>query len=83
MHELGVLCHVVQTVWKIAAANDVKRITYITLEVGESSGYVPYYLNKLFPNALQFVPEMGAPQLKLVSVPGRKLQIKDFGYEAK
>ena len=81
MHELGVLCHVVRTVGKIAAANDVKHITYITLEVGEESGYVPYYLNKLFPNALQFAPQLGTPALKLINVPGKKLQIKDFGYE--
>ncbi len=81
MHELGVLRHVVQTVGKIAAANRVKRVKYITLEVGEESGYVPYYLNKLFPHALQYVPELGMPKLKLIEVPGRKLQIKDFGYE--
>lgn len=82
MHELGVLCHVVQTVRKIAAENNVNRIKHITLEVGNESGYIPYYLNKLFPNALQLVPEIGTPELKLVEVPGRKLQIKDFGYEA-
>ena len=80
MHELGVLCHVVQTVGKAAKQNNIRRVRHITLEVGEDSGYVPYYLRKLFSHALQFVPEIGTPELKLVEVPGERLQIKDFGY---
>lgn len=80
MHELGVLCHVVQTVGKAAKQNNIKHIKYITLEVGETSGYVPHYLNKLFPHALQYVPDLGTPELKLIEVPGNRLQIKEFGY---
>lgn len=80
MHELGVLCHVVRTVERIARENHITRIKYITLEVGDASGYVPYYLDKLFPHALQCCPEIGTPVLKLVNVTGNRLQIKDFGY---
>lgn len=80
MHELGVLCHVVRTVERIAKENRIGKIRYITLEVGDASGYVPYYLHKLFPHALEYCPGIGAPTLKLVNVPGDRLQIKDFGY---
>ena len=80
MHELGVLRHVVMTVAKTAKANNVGEIKYITLEVGDESSYVPHYLEKLFPVALRFYPELGTPELKLIQVKGKKLQIKEFGY---
>ena len=80
MHELGVLRHVVRTVAQVAKENKIDMIKFITLEVGEESSYVPYYLNKLFPIAVQYYPEIGKPELKLVSVPGRGLKIKELGY---
>lgn len=80
MHELGVLRHVVMTVAKSAKENNIDGIKYITLEVGEESSYVPHYLEKLFPVALKFHPELGSPELKIKQVAGTKLQIKEFGY---
>ena len=80
MHELGVLRHVVMTVAKSAKENKIGEIKYITLEVGDESSYVPNYLEKLFPTALKFHPELGTPELKLNMVSGAKLQIKEFGY---
>ena len=80
MHELGVLCQVVKTVGRVAKQNKIKQVKHITLEVGDESGYVPHFLIKLFPAALDLYPEIGAPELKLEIVPGKKLQVKDFGY---
>ena len=80
MHELGVLRYVVKTVAQVAKENKIERIKFITLEVGTESSYVPYYLNKLFPIAIQYYPEIGTPELKLETVPGRGLQIKELGY---
>ena len=80
MHELGVLRHIVKTVAQVAKDNQIDAIKFITLEVGEESSYVPYYLNKLFPIAVQYYPEIGKPELKLAMVPGRGLQIKELGY---
>lgn len=80
MHELGVLCHVVKTVDRAAKQNGIKSVKHITLQVGEDSGYVPHYLTKLFPAALEFCPDLGKPELKIEIVPGNRLQIKDFGY---
>lgn len=80
MHELGVLRHVVMTVAKSAKENNVGEIKYITLEVGDESTYVVEYLEKLFPVAIKFYPEIGKPELKLLHVKGSKLQIKEYGY---
>ena len=80
MHELGVLRYVVKTVAQVAKENKIEQIKFITLEVGTESSYVPYYLNKLFPIAIQYYPEIGTPELKLEQVPGRGLQIKELGY---
>lgn len=80
MHELGVLRHVVMTVAKAAKENNIGEIKHITLEVGDESSYVPHYLEKLFPVALRFHPELGTPELKLEQTGGNKLQIKEFGY---
>lgn len=80
MHELGVLRHIVRTVDKVAEENHIKKVKYITLEVGEESGYLPYFLEKLFPVAVEYAPRIREAKLKLLNVPGRGLQIKDFGY---
>lgn len=80
MHELGVLRYVVKTAAQVAKENKIEQIKFITLEVGTESSYVPYYLNKLFPIAIQYYPEIGTPELKLETVPGRGLQIKELGY---
>lgn len=80
MHELGVLIQAVKTVDQIAKKNKIKKVKHITLEVGEESGYVPVFLTKLFPVAVEHFPVMQDTKLKIEMVPGRKLQIKDLGY---
>ena len=80
MHELGVLRHAIQTVERIARERQIQRIKHITLEVGESSGYVPFYLHKLFPVAAELAEVTRGAELKLVMAPGRGLLIRDIGY---
>lgn len=80
MHELGVLRHAIQTVERIARERQIQRIKHITLEVGESSGYIPFYLQKLFPVAAELADVTRGAQLRLVMTPGRGLLIKDIGY---
>ncbi len=80
MHELGVLTHIVKTVARTAQAHNIRRVKHITLEVGEASGYVPYYLYKLFPVAADQLPLLEGTQLRLETVPGRGLVIRDIGY---
>ena len=40
MHELGVTFYVVRDVKKVAEENNVKKIDYVTLEIGEVSGII-------------------------------------------
>ena len=46
MHELGTIYYVIDTVEKLAAENDLKKVASITLEVGEVSGIIPEYLSR-------------------------------------
>ena len=80
MHELGVLMATVKTVCRIAEQNNINKVKHITLEVGEESGYVPLYLRKLFPVAVDSFPTLREAELKLQMAPGKNLQIKDIGY---
>ena len=45
MHELGTIYYVIDTVEKLVAENDLKKVASITLEVGEVSGIIPEYLS--------------------------------------
>ena len=80
MHELGVLLHTMRTVNRIAEKNDISRVKFITLEVGEESSYLPMFLNKLFPVASSQFEILKDAELKIEMAPGRKLLIKDIGY---
>ena len=80
MHELGVLCHAVKTVSEIAKKNKIKRIKFMTLEVGESSSFVPVFLEKLFPVAIENFPLFKKAELRIQTAPGSGLVIKEIGY---
>ena len=80
MHELGILNHVVRTVARIAKENNIDEIDYITIEVGEASGCVPAFLEKLFPIAIENNSVMKGSKLKIAMAEGKGLSIKDIGY---
>lgn len=81
MHELGVLYQAVRTVSRIAAEHHIQRIKHITLEVGTESTFVPAYLEKLFPLAIDSAPAlMREAQLRLRTAPGKGLTISEIGY---
>ena len=80
MHELGVLHQVVKTVGRIAEENQIRKIKHITLEVGNVSGFVPQYLTKLFPVAVDGSPALKRAKLRIEMVEGRGLSIKEIGY---
>ena len=44
MHELGVVFNVIKTVEQVAAENDVKQVSSVTLQIGEVSTVIPYLL---------------------------------------
>ena len=80
MHELGVLCQAVNRVNRIAEEKQIQRIKHITLEVGETSGYVPAFFEKLFPVAIDRFPVMKDAELRIQMAPGEGLLIREIGY---
>ena len=80
MHELGVLMQVVKTVNRVTEQNQIKKVKHITLEVGKASGFVPRYLTRLFPVAVDAFPVLQSAQLRIDEVPGEGLVIKEIGY---
>ena len=80
MHELGVLRQIVKTVERVPEENRIQRVKHISLEVGETSGFVPLYLTKLFPVATDASPALREAKLKIITVPGEGLVIKEIGY---
>lgn len=80
MHELGVLTHAIKTVEKIADENGIKRIDFITLDVGRESSFVPEYLAKLYPVAIDNYSRFENSTLKINIVDGNGLLIKEIGY---
>ena len=80
MHELGVLRNAVKTVAKVAEENQIPRIKFITLEVGACSSFVPVFFEKLYPAAIDGMPLFEGSQLRLETVPGPSLVIKEIGY---
>lgn len=80
MHELGVLYQTVRTVSRVAEKNRIQRVKHITLEVGTESTYVPAFLEKMFPLAIDREPLMKDAQLRIEMVSGNGLLIKEIGY---
>ncbi len=80
MHELGVLIRAVRAVDSMAEKNNIQKVKHITLEVGEESGFVPLFFEKLFPAAIDKFPRMKEAELRIEKVEGRGLVIKEFGY---
>lgn len=80
MHELGVLRQIVGTVERISAQNSIGAVAYIALEVGCESGFVPAYLHKLFPVATDGHPVLSHTELRVATVSGVGLVIKEIGY---
>ena len=44
MHELGIVFHIIRSVEKVAAENDLEKVSAVVRELGEVSGVVPDYL---------------------------------------
>ena len=80
MHELGVLCQIVKKVNCVAQENKISQVKHITLEVGEASSFVPVFLEKLFPVAVENFPAFQSCVLKIEKTEGKGLVIKDIGY---
>ncbi len=80
MHELGILYHIVKKVYNITIENGISKVKHIALEVGDASGFVPRYLKKLYPIAIDAYPTLKEAELRISIVAGKGLVIKEIGY---
>lgn len=53
MHEMGVVLNIVRSAEQAAAANHVKKIHRLTLQVGELTGVIPGYVHACWPAAIE------------------------------
>lgn len=73
MHEIGVLTEAVNTVERVAKENGVEQVRYITLEVGELTGYVPRFFESYFPVVTEGRPLFRDCELRMRIVKGQAL----------
>ena len=52
----------------------------MTLEIGDDSGFVLVFLEKLFPVAIENFPVMADAELRMEMTTGKGLKIKEIGY---
>ena len=53
MHEMSYMLRLADLAVRRADEQHAKRITKITVDIGETSGVIPYYLQKYLPEAAQ------------------------------
>ena len=73
MHEIGVLTKALRIVEDTAAKNNIKKIGFITLEIGELTGYVPVFFEKYFPMAADDNPLFENTELRMEIIRGEGL----------
>lgn len=53
MHEMSYILKMVNMAAEIAAENNVKAVKRIEIDIGETSGVMPYYMYKYYPDAIK------------------------------
>ena len=70
MHELGIVLNVIDRVEEIAKENNVKKVTKLTLEIGEVSSIVPSYFSDCFEWAKKKTDYMKDTELEMIILEG-------------
>ncbi len=73
MHEISVLQKAVDLAEQTAIDNHIERIAFLTLEVGELSGYLPVFFYKYFPIVTENRPVFEGTELKIITAAGEAL----------
>ena len=69
MHELGTVFYVIQEVEKVVEENHLTQVASVTLEVGEVSGIIPYYLTDCWKWAVEKSQYLKGAELKIETLP--------------
>ena len=73
MHEISVLHKAIELAEETAKENGIKHLSYITLEVGELSGYLPVFFEKYYPVVIENRPLFQGCELKMIIARGEAL----------
>ena len=73
MHEISVLKRTVDLAEQTARDNGIEHIAYLTLEVGELSGYLPVFFEKYFDIVTEDRPMFEGTELRIHTVRGEGL----------
>ena len=65
MHEMGIILHLAKTLEETAEQEQIKKITRVTLEVGEVSGIIPEYLRDFWEYARAKTEHFQKTELKI------------------
>ena len=69
MHELGIVFHIIRSVEDVARENNLRRVSSVTLELGEVSGVIPSYLTDCWDWACAKNDLMCGAELVIEEVP--------------
>ena len=69
MHEMGIILHLAKTLTETAAEQDIKKITRVTLEVGEVSGIMTDYFVDCWNYFRKKHPVLETAELVLETIP--------------
>ena len=69
MHELGIVFNILDSVAEVARENGIRRVSAVTLQLGEVSGIVPEHLTDCWNWACAKRPLMEGCELVLEDVP--------------
>lgn len=53
MHEMSYIAKMVNMAEEVARENDAKAVRKIVVEIGKTSGVMPYYMYKYYPDAVK------------------------------
>ena len=53
MHEMSYILKMVNMACEIAAENQAKKVRMIEIDVGQTTGVMPYYMSKYYPEAVK------------------------------
>lgn len=73
MHELGIVFHIIRSVEDVARQNNVRRVTAVTLELGEVSGVLEDCLQDCWNWAVSKSDLMRGARLQVAVIPAKTL----------
>ncbi len=71
MHELGVVFHIIKSVNRIAEENGVAHVAAVTVELGEVSSVIPYYLQDCWQWAVKKETILKDAELRIETIPAQ------------